>query len=65
MLLVALIGFAPALYNFKEGEINNSIIILAFIMIFPLIWMVALMYNAFTTSLNLKGTKAVAGSLRN
>ncbi len=61
MLLVALIGFAPALQNAKPGEINNSIMLVTLIMIFPIIWMITLMYNAFTTSINVKGTKAVIG----
>ncbi|HEY0055541.1 MAG TPA: hypothetical protein VGB63_09310 [Pedobacter sp.] len=61
MLLVALLGFAPALHHAKPGEINNSILLITFVMIFPVIWMIALMYNAFTTSINAKGAKAVIG----
>jgi hypothetical protein len=61
MLLAALLGFAPALQNAKPGEITTAQMFLSFIMIIPIIWMIALMYNAFTTSLNLKGTKAIIG----
>ena len=61
MLLVALLGFAPALQNAKPGEISNSVLIITLVMIFPIIWMITLMYNAFTTSINAKGTKAIIG----
>lgn len=61
MLLVAIAGFIPALHNAKPGHIDNTVIALGLVLIFPIIWFIALLYNAFTTSLNLKGTKAIVG----
>jgi hypothetical protein len=61
MLLVAVIGFAPALQNVKPDHVDNMVLILGLLMTVPVIWMVALMYNAFAISFNLKGTKAIIG----
>jgi hypothetical protein len=61
MLLIAIMFFAPALQGAKPGHINNMILTLSCLMLIPVIWMIALMYNAFTVSFNIKGTKAVAG----
>jgi len=61
MLLVAIAGFIPALHNAKPDHIDNTVIALSFIMLIPIIWLIALLYNAFTISINVKGTKAIAG----
>jgi hypothetical protein len=61
MLLVAIIGFAPAFQNAIPGQITNAVLILLIIVIIPTIWMIALMYHAFIISINVKGTKATIG----
>lgn len=62
MLLVALIGFVPALQQAKPGEpIDNTVIAMGFLILIPVIWLITLLYNAFTVSVNVKGTKAIIG----
>jgi len=61
MLLVATIGFMPVLHNTKPGQLGNAVLVIGLIMIIPVIWMITLMFNAFKTSANIKGTKAIVG----
>lgn len=58
MLLIAFMGFIPAFHHSKPGEISNIVLLFGLVMIIPVIWMITLMYNAFITSTNIKGTKA-------
>jgi len=61
MLLVSIIAFVPVLQNAKPGQISNTVLLIALVMIIPVIWMITLMFNAFKTSANVKGTRAVVG----
>ena len=56
--LVAKLGFAaaPAAINYRDMFIFGFAIIVG---IFMAIWMVALMYKAYTVSCNIKGTRAI------
>jgi hypothetical protein len=60
MSLATLIGFAPA-FHMSADPYNGIFLLLSLALLIPVIWMIVLMYNAFKVSLNLKGTKAVAG----
>lgn len=61
MLFIALIGFVPTLHHVNLNHIDASFLILTSIALLFSIWMIALMYNAFTVSFNLKGSKAIVG----
>ena len=61
MLLIAVMGFLPELHALKPGHINNAVIAVGFILLLPIIWMIALLFNGFKTSLNIKDTKAIVG----
>ncbi|EOR94324.1 hypothetical protein ADIARSV_2565 [Arcticibacter svalbardensis MN12-7] len=61
MLLVALLGFLPIFHNIQPGHISNAVIAVGIIMLIPVIWMIALLFNGFKTSLNIKETKAIIG----
>lgn len=61
MLFAAIIGFVPTLHHVNLNHITASFLILSLIAILFSIWMIALMYRAFTISCNLKGSKAIAG----
>jgi hypothetical protein len=64
-IFVALISFfinVPPHNNTDPASmITTSLIVVALISLLFTVWMVALMYNAFTVSCNLKGLKAVLG----
>lgn len=58
LLFIALINFAmPATVN--PTAISPMVIVLALVCLPVFIWMLVLMYQAFSISVNLKGTKAV------
>lgn len=63
MFLVAVIGLLSKSYmeTSNPNAIDGVVIAIGLLMLLPLIWMIALMYHAFTVSFNLKGTKAVVG----
>lgn len=61
MLLLALIGFIPIFHNIQPGQISYELLTVGFVMLFPVIWMIALLFNGFKIALNLKGTKAIIG----
>lgn len=63
MLLVAIIALLSKshMQTLNPNEIDGIVIATGMLMLLPLIWMIALMYNAFTVSFNLKGTKAITG----
>lgn len=63
MLLVAIIALLSKshMQNLNPNEVDGTVIAISLLMLMPIIWMIALMYNAFTVSVNLKGTKAIAG----
>ncbi len=61
MLFVALIGFVPSLHQFPSANNIAVIAITGLIVALLSIWMVTLMYFAFTISCNLKGSKAIVG----
>ena len=61
MLLVAIIGFLPVFHNIQPGHISTAVLAVSIIMLIPVIWMIALLFNGFTTSVNIKGTKAIIG----
>ncbi|WP_069658126.1 YIP1 family protein [Arcticibacter eurypsychrophilus] len=61
MLLVAIIGFIPLLHNIQPGHISNAVIAVGIIVLLPVIWMIALLFNGFIISVNVKGTKAIIG----
>lgn len=63
MLLVAIAGFLPSFQNAKTGPPDAMLLISGLVILFPVGWMIALMYNAFTTSANIKGTKGIIGFL--
>ncbi|MVN20847.1 hypothetical protein [Mucilaginibacter arboris] len=61
MILAAVIGFVPALHQVDLNHISANFLIWSLIALLFSIWMIALMYNAFTVSCNVKGNKAVVG----
>ena len=63
MLLVAIIALLSKshMQTLNHNEIDGIVIAIGLLMLFPLIWMITLMYNAFTVSFNLKGTRAIVG----
>lgn len=61
MLAVAIIGFVPVLHRLPTANNLAGIAIWSLILLLFSIWMIALMYNTFTISCNLKGSKAISG----
>jgi hypothetical protein len=61
LIPAALLGFLPAMHIESVNEIGGIALIGALIIILLSIWMIALMYNAFVVSCNLKGAKAITG----
>lgn len=63
MLLIVILGFMSKnhIQTLKPGAIDSTVIAIGFLMLLPVIWMITLMYHAFTVSFNLKGAKAIAG----
>ena len=57
-LPAALIGFLPV-YPVKLDD-PTILLLTIFITLVPAIWMIALMYNAFVVSTNIRGAKATA-----
>jgi len=61
MLFVALLGFGvdtPDL-NIPVMQVSTMSLIMAFLMLLFTVWMLILMYQAFSVSANVKGTKAI------
>ena len=54
-LIFAVLGFLPI------WDLNKPVwlILGAFLLLLPIIWMIALMYNAFSVSANIRGSKGV------
>jgi hypothetical protein len=61
MLLAAIMGFIPVLHSTKPENVSGAVLAFAFLMLIPVIWMIALMFNAFTISSNLKGARGIIG----
>lgn len=62
MLFVAVLGFGYAAHPIESpADIDSGLIFRGLISLPFIIWLVALMYNAFAVSCNLKGVKAVIG----
>ncbi|RYY32756.1 MAG: hypothetical protein EOP46_18210 [Sphingobacteriaceae bacterium] len=63
MLLIVIIALLSKSYMqaLKPGTIDNTVMVLGLVMLLPVIWMIALMYNAFKVAVNVKGTKAIIG----
>lgn len=60
MIFIAMLGFGYAAHPIESlADIDSGIIFRGFISLPFIIWVVALMYNAFAVSCNLKGAKAV------
>jgi len=68
MIFVAIVGFGVympepnkpwTVEELIKHSMTGSVIVSGLISLAFVIWMIALMYNAFTTSCNLKGSKAV------
>ena len=57
LLLIALFGFLP--FFPKDVSDLPRLIIFGLMCVIPLIWMVALMYNAYSVSCNLKGLRGI------
>lgn len=65
-LLSAIIGFGinlPHTENIQEirAAITPSVLVFSMLSLVPMIWMIALLYNAFCVSCGLKGGKAIGG----
>lgn len=58
-VFAALVGFVPFLQQAKT--IGPFFIIINLLIVIVSIWMIALMYNGFSVSINVKGNKAVIG----
>lgn len=58
MIFIALLAFIPVVQPQNIHDVNASIIIFGFTLLIFTIWMIALMYNAYTVSCNIKGSKA-------
>ncbi len=61
MLVPAIIGFAPILHRLPTANNLAGIALWSLALVLFSIWMIALMYNAFIISCNLKGSKAIVG----
>lgn len=63
MFLIVILAFLfkNHIDTLKPGTADSVVIAIGFLMLLPVIWMIALMFNAFTISFNLKGGKAIAG----
>src|SRR5690606_17560849 len=63
MLLIVIIAFLSKSHmdTLKPGTIDNTVMVIGLVMILPVIWMIALMYNAFRVAVNVKGAKAIVG----
>jgi hypothetical protein len=59
MIFVALLAFAPIPQPQDIHNISPSIIVLGFGILIFTIWMITLMYNAYSISCNIKGNKAI------
>lgn len=61
LLSIAAIFLKGYMANVNPLKVDKTLIAVGLLMLLPCIWMIALMYNAFTVSANLKGSKAVTG----
>ncbi|CAG5012697.1 hypothetical protein DYBT9275_05229 [Dyadobacter sp. CECT 9275] len=61
MFFGVVIAFLPPLQGLPGGQISTLAIACSFLILIPVIWLVTLMYHAFTISANLKGNRAVFG----
>jgi hypothetical protein len=61
MLPGALVALLPPIQNLNPEKLDPTALIASLLLLVPAIWLVALLYNAFSMSGNLKGSKAVAG----
>jgi len=61
MIFPAIAGFIPLLHQVPSIKNAAGFLLGSLLLILFTIWMVALMYNAFTVSSNLKGSKAIWG----
>lgn len=61
MLPGALIALLPPIQNLSPENMTPAMLAASLFLLLPMIWLVALLYNAFTMSANLKGSKAVLG----
>ncbi|WP_149241599.1 hypothetical protein [Dyadobacter sp. 32] len=61
MLPGALIALLPPIQNMSPENITPGMLAASLFLLLPMIWLVALLYNAFVMSANLKGSKAVLG----
>ncbi|MEO6850651.1 MAG: hypothetical protein ABI166_08470 [Mucilaginibacter sp.] len=63
MLLIVVLAFLSKghIQTLNHGTVDSIIMVIGLLMLLPVIWMITLMYNAFTVSFNLKGTKAIVG----
>ncbi|RYE20333.1 MAG: hypothetical protein EOP42_27635 [Sphingobacteriaceae bacterium] len=61
MLFAALIGFVPALHQLPTPDHLFAIAVWGLLAAIVSIWTIALMYNAFIISCNLKSNKAIVG----
>ncbi|MGF1923772.1 MAG: hypothetical protein ACQUHE_06305 [Bacteroidia bacterium] len=61
MVLVAIMGFIPMFHTNEPLQISNSFLALSIVMLFPVVWMIALLFNGFKVAVNIKGTKAIVG----
>jgi len=61
MLPGALIALLPPIQNLSPENMTPAMLGTSLFLLLPAIWLVALLYNAFTMSANLKGGKAILG----
>ena len=63
MLLIVIMAFLSKghIQTLKHGTVDGRLIVIGLLMLLPVIWMITLMYNAFTISFNIKGGKAIGG----
>lgn len=59
MFFIAVLAFIPGLAVTDPYHMTIVQKTFAFVSLFFLIWMIALLYNAYTVSCNIKGTKAI------
>jgi hypothetical protein len=61
MLPGACIALLRPIQNLSPENLTPLAVALSLLLLFPAIWLIVLLYNAFTMSANLKGTRAVSG----
>lgn len=61
MLPGAIISLLPPIQHLSPENMTPAMVLASILLLVPMIWLIALLYNAFIISANIKGGKAIIG----